>query len=122
MEKKNDDDEDELLITGTNGALRMAGMGAGLPIEVLDVDGNVIQTIEFETPLHEAQPLTQSIVNELRGVKDIGDEQHYGLVKSPARAENAVRTSEVLDVILNSYYGGCHDEFWTRSESWPGLK
>eukprot|EP00984_Skeletonema_dohrnii_P001779 scaffold586_cov112-Skeletonema_dohrnii-CCMP3373.AAC.25 len=123
-EEKND--KDELIITGTNGSLRMAGMGAGLPIEVLDVDGNVIETIEFEAPMHAAQPLIQSIVNELRGV-DIDDEkerqqqQHY-LGKSPARAENAIRTSEVLDAILNSYYGGRHDEFWTRSESWPGLK
>ncbi|KAK1734255.1 Gfo/Idh/MocA family oxidoreductase [Skeletonema marinoi] len=118
-------DEDELIITGTNGSLRMAGMGAGLPIEVLDVDGNVIETIEFEAPMHAAQPLIQSIVNELRGV-DVDDEeerqqQHY-LGKSPARAENAIRTSEVLDAILNSYYGGRHDEFWTRPESWPGLK
>jgi 1,5-anhydro-D-fructose reductase (1,5-anhydro-D-mannitol-forming) len=125
-EKKNHgqekNDEDELLITGTNGSLRMAGMGAGLPIEVLDVDGNVIETIEFEAPMHAAQPLIQSIVNELRGV-DVDDEhQQNDLVKSPARAENAVRTSEVLDAILNSYYGGRHDEFWTRSESWPGLK
>ena len=122
-EKKND--EDELIITGTNGSLRMAGMGAGLPIEVLDVDGNVIETIEFEAPMHAAQPLIQSIVNELRGV-DIDDEeerqQQHFLGKSPARAENAIRTSDVLDSILNSYYGGRHDEFWTRSESWPGLK
>jgi len=125
-EKKND--EDELIITGTNGSLRMAGMGAGLPIEVLDVDGNVIESIEFEAPMHAAQPLIQSIVNELRGV-DIDDEeerqqqqQQHCLGKSPARADNAVRTSEVLDAILNSYYGGRHDEFWTRSESWPGLK
>ena len=116
-----------MIITGTNGSLRMAGMGGGLPIQVLDVDGNVIETIEFEAPMHAAQPLIQSIVNELRGI-DIDDdeeqrqEQQHCLGKSPARAENAVRTSDVLDAILNSYYGGRHDEFWTRSETWPGLK
>lgn len=116
-EKEND--EDILLVTGTYGSLRMAGMGAGLPIEVLDMDGNVVETIEFEAPNHAAQPLIQSIVNELRGV-NIDDEQQNYLVKSPARAGNAIRTSEVLDAILNSYYGGRHDEFWLRSESWPG--
>ena len=104
-------EKDELIITGTNGSLRMGGMGAGLPIEILDADGGVVKKIEFEAPMHAAQPLIQSIVNELREID-----------KSPARAENAVRTSEVLDAILNSYYGGRHDEFWTRPESWPGLK
>lgn len=122
--EKKKNEQDELIITGTKGSLRMAGMGAGLPIEVLDVDGNVIETIEFEAPMHAAQPLIQSIVNELRDDKVVYDEQQqeHCLDRSPARAENAVRTSEVLDAILNSYYGGRHDEFWTRPESWPGLK
>ena len=125
----NADDQDELLITGTNGiSIRMAGMGAGLPIEVVDVDGRtVLQRIEFEAPMHAAQPLIQSIVNELRGgvVNDNGgrdDNNQQCLVKSPARADNAIRTSEVLDAILSSYYGGRHDEFWSRPDSWPGLK
>jgi hypothetical protein len=106
----------------------MAGMGAGLPIEVLDVDGRtVLQRIEFEAPMHAAQPLIQSIVNELRGgvVNDGGgadNNNQQRLVKSPARADNAIRTSEVLDAVLNSYYGGRHDEFWKRPDSWPGLK
>jgi glycine betaine/choline ABC-type transport system substrate-binding protein len=76
--------------------------------------------------MHAAQPLIQSIVNELRGgvVNDGGgaDNNQQCLVKSPARADNAIRTSEVLDAILNSYYGGRHDEFWKRPDSWPGLK
>jgi 1,5-anhydro-D-fructose reductase (1,5-anhydro-D-mannitol-forming) len=124
----NADDQDELLITGTNGrSIRMAGMGAGLPIEVLDVDGRtVLQRIEFEAPMHAAQPLIQSIVNELRGGVVNGggadNNNQQCLVKSPATADNAIRTSEVLDAILNSYYGGRHDEFWTRPNSWPGLK
>ena len=119
----NKNEEDELIITGTNGSLRMAGMGAGLPIEVLDVDGNVVEKIEFEAPAHAAQPLIQSIVNELREINiDEGHQKQLCLNRSPARADNAVRTSEVLDTILNSYYGGRHDEFWTRPETWAGLK
>ena len=37
-------------------------------------------------------------------------------------ADNAIRKSEVLDSIPGKYYGGRHDEFWLRSDSWPGLK
>ena len=111
----NDSEEvDELMITGSKGSLRMGGMGPGLPIEVLDTNGKVIDKIEFRAPMHSAQALIQSIVNELLEVE--------GVSKSPARAENALRTSEVLDAILGSYYGGRHDEFWTRSDTWPGLK
>ena len=106
-------DEDELVIEGSKGALLMAGMSPGMPIKVLDENGINVQTIEFEPPQHSAQRLIQSIVYELNGETDL---------KCSATASNAIRTSDVLDAILSSYYGGRHDEFWTRDESWPGLK
>ena len=74
-EEDNDDKDevDELVITGTKGSLRMAGMGAGQPIDVLDINGELIRTIEFHAPMHAALPLIQSIVNELRGLDKAGD-------------------------------------------------
>ena len=114
-----DTDVDELVIEGANGySLRMAGMGAGMPINVLDSNGNVVKTYKFEAPMHAAQPLIQTIVDELRGGLDNDDIS----MQCPARADNAIRTSEVLDSILGTYYGGRHDEFWLRSDTWPGLK
>merc|ERR1719491_389328 len=113
-------DTDELIITGIAGSsVRMGGMGAGLPINIYDNEGKLVKTIEFENPEHSAQSLIQSVVNEMRGVKDTSDGD---LIRSPARADNAIRTSEVLDTILNNYYGGRHDEFWKREDSWPGLE
>ena len=119
-EDESKEEIDELVITGNKGSIRMGGMGAGLPIDILDMNGKLIKNIEFNTPLHAAQPLIQAVVNDLRHVKD-GDEVKGDLVRSPARADNAIRTSEVLDSILGSYYGGRHDEYWQRTESWPGL-
>ncbi|KAL7527123.1 hypothetical protein ACHAWF_002047 [Thalassiosira exigua] len=113
-------DADELSITGPGGSVRMAGMGAGLPIEVLDVDGKPVRAVEFESPEHAAQPLIQAVVDELRGIGGGGGEDRPA--RSPAQADNAIRTSEVLDAILGSYYGGRHDEFWSRPNTWPGLK
>ena len=113
---KNDNDQpdvDELIIGGTKGFLRMGGMGAGLPIEILDKDRTIIQTLEFDPPEHAAQPLIQLVVGDLIGTTDMA---------CPATPDNAVRTSEVLDAILSSYYGGRHDEFWLRDRTWPGLK
>ncbi|KAL7527951.1 hypothetical protein ACHAXR_005397 [Thalassiosira sp. AJA248-18] len=115
---REEEDVDELIISGPNGSLRMAGMGAGLPIEVLDTNGNIVKTIEFDAPKHAAQPLIQSVVDELLGHRPGGGGD---LIQSPARADNAIRTSEVLDTILGPYYGGRHDEFWSRPETWPGL-
>ena len=106
-------DVDELIIDGTKGSLRMGGMGAGLPIEILDKDRTIIQTLEFRPPEHAAQPLIQLVVGDLTGTTDMG---------CLATPDNAVRTSEVLDAILSSYYGGRHDEFWLREETWPGVK
>ena len=108
---KQEDDIDELIISGPGGSLRMAGMGAGLPIELHDANGRLVKTLTFEAPKHAAQPLIQSVVDELLGLRG---------ARCPSRAENAIRTSEVLDSILGSYYGGRHDEYWRRPETWPG--
>ena len=114
---------DELVVSGPGGSVRMAAMGAGMPMRVSDADGRLVETIEFDAPEHAAQPLIQSVVNELLGDGGRGDEnQNRDLVWSPAREDNAIRTSEVLDSILGSYYGGRHDEFWMRPGTWPGLK
>ena len=90
-----------------------------MPSNVLDSIGNVVKTYEFEAPMHAAQPLIQTVVDELRA----GLDNDIGIsMQCPARADNAIRTSEVLDSILETYYGGRHDEFWLRSDTWPGLK
>jgi len=102
-------------------------MGAGQPIDVLDINGELIRTIEFHAPKHAALPLIQSIVNELRGLDKAGDDDSSSsakncLVQSLARTDNAIRTSGVLDSILGTYYGGRHDEFWSRHpDTWPSL-
>ena len=112
------DERDELIITGESGSVGMAGMGAGLPIEIYDADNKLTRTLEFDNPEHSAQPLIQAVVNEMRNVDTALD---GSLVRSPSKSANAVRTSDVLDSILGGYYGGRHDEFWKRESSWPGL-
>lgn len=115
------EDVDELVITGPGGALRMAAMGAGRPIEVLDAEGRTVRTLRFDAPAHAAQPLIQAIVDELAGRREDradGEAKRRPSARSPARAENAIRTAEVLDAILSQYYRGRHDEFWSRPKTW----
>eukprot|EP00802_Teleaulax_amphioxeia_P017557 Tamp_17718.p1 GENE.Tamp_17718~~Tamp_17718.p1 ORF type:complete len:337 (+),score=27.13 Tamp_17718:281-1291(+) len=105
--------KDELIITGPGGSLRMAGMSPSLPICVLGPKGDVVRELKFEQPQHVAQPLIQTVVDELCGVPG---------AHSPSRSDNALRTSAVLDAALTSFYGGRDDEFWARPDSWPGLQ
>lgn len=100
---------DELIIFGPKGKLRMAAMSPSLPIEVLNVEGEVVQALTFNAPKHTAQALVQMVTDELRGVG-----------QAPSRGENAIRTSKVLDAALSVYYGGREDEFWLREGDWPG--
>ena len=102
---------DELVITGPKGFIKMVGMSPFLPISVYDHSNVLLKQVDFDAPEHTAQPLIQSITNDLRGVS-----------RAPflSFGDNAVRASQVLDIVLNSYYGGREIGFWERPNSWPG--
>jgi len=109
-----EDSLDELIIQGTKGSLRMPAMSPSLPVQVLDANGSVVKVLSFEAPHHTAQPMVQSITNELAGN---ASEEDTACI---SRGDNAVRTSKVLDTVLSSYYDRRDDEFWLRPETWPG--
>ena len=109
-----DDPVDELRIIGSNGkSLQMAGQSPSAPIYVMDANNDTIEQeiTSFHVPNHTTQPLLQMIVNELRGKEG----------KSPSRTDNALRTSQVLDTALSSFYGNRDIGFWDHPETWPGL-
>ena len=85
----------------------MAAMSPSLPVSVLDADGTLLRQLSFEAPEHPAQRLIQSCTDELRGV---------GGERCKSRADNALRTSRVLDTVLGSFYGGRDDDFWLRRQ------
>jgi hypothetical protein len=43
-----------------------------------------------------------------------------GRTNCPSTGESARRTSEVMDRVLEGYYGGRTDAFWLRPATWPG--
>ncbi len=97
---------DRIEITGSNGTLATPCFDLH-PIE-LTVDGRTEQ-IEIGTPDHVHQPMIQAIVDELNGNG-----------QSPSTGASALRTSEIIDTVLDDYYGGRAGAFWERPESWPG--
>jgi len=101
--------EDFFQITGTIGRLTFSTFG-NEPLRLETADG-AVHEFPFSPPQHVAQPLIQTVVDELRG---------QGTCPSPGIA--AIRTSSVMDTVLASYYGGRDDDFWNRKDTWPGWR
>ncbi len=93
---------DCLEVVGRRATLRAAVFSTE-PIELWRA-GSVTH-VDTEQPDHVHQPLVQTIADELAGVG-----------RCPSTGASALRTSLVIDRILESYYGGREDAFWERPE------
>jgi 1,5-anhydro-D-fructose reductase (1,5-anhydro-D-mannitol-forming) len=97
---------DEITLGGTAGRLVFSTFG-NEPIRLETRDG--AQTFDRPNPPHVQQPLIQTVVNAL-----------LGRGECPSTGESATRTSAIMDTVLDAYYGGRADAFWTRPSTWPG--
>ncbi len=99
---------DLITIVGEQASLTLSTFG-NEPVRLKGHDGE--QIFDLPNPKTIQQPLIQTIVDHLQG---------HGA--SPSTGETAARTSHVMDAALQNYYGGRGDEFWARSDSWPGRR
>jgi 1,5-anhydro-D-fructose reductase (1,5-anhydro-D-mannitol-forming) len=100
--------EDAIEITGTLGKLTFSVFG-NEPLRLETAAG--VEPFDLPNPLHIQQPLVQSIVDEL-----------HGQGRCPSTGVTAARTARVMDQVLDGYYGGRDDAFWTRPQTWPGRR
>ena len=98
--------EDALEFSGTAGRLSLSVFGTE-PLRLETARG--IEHFELPTPAHVAQPLIQTVVDDL-----------LGRGPCPSTGESARRTTVVMDRVLAGYYGGRDDAFWARPTTWPG--
>jgi len=98
--------EESFDITGTEGRLTFSVFG-NEPLQLEDAGGTA--TVARPNPPHVAQPLIQAVVDDL-----------LGRGTCPSTGVSARRATQVMDAVLAGYYGGRADEFWKRSETWPG--
>jgi predicted dehydrogenase len=98
--------EDILEFTGTEGRVTV-NFFANDPVRLETARG--IESFDLPNPPHVAQPLIQTVVDDL-----------LGRGNCPSTAESARRTQAVMDTVLSAYYGGRDDAFWTRPQTWPG--
>ena len=100
--------EDWLDFIGTAGRLTLPVFGTE-PLRLETAAG--VETFDIPNPPHIEQPLIQSIVDQL-----------HGRGQCPSTGATALRTAWVMDQVLADYYGTRDDDFWTRSETWPGRR
>ncbi len=98
--------EDILEFTGIAGRVSLAVFSSD-PIRLETAQG--VEQLDIPTPLHIAQPLIQTVVDDL-----------LGRGTCPSTGESARRTSVIMDRLLEHYYGGRSDAFWNRASTWPG--
>jgi predicted dehydrogenase len=103
-----DQSEEVIVFTGTEGRITISTFGQE-PVKL--ERGQTTEVFDLPNPVHVQQPLIETIVGQL-----------LGKGACPSTGETALRTSRVMDVVLESYYGGRSDAFWTREESWPGRR
>lgn len=99
---------DECVIEGSAGRLTFSVFG-NEPLRLETREG--VQSLDRPHPPHVQQPLIQTVVDAL-----------HGRGECASTGESARRTSAVMDAVLDAYYGGRADAFWTRPDTWPGRR
>jgi predicted dehydrogenase len=96
--------EDTLEFRGTAGRLSFTFFD-GDPVQLETARG--VEHFDIPTPPHVAQPLIQTVVDDL-----------LGRGTCPSTGESARRTQHVMDRVLTEFYAGREDAFWARPNSW----
>jgi predicted dehydrogenase len=102
--------DDTMRITGTEGEAVFSVFGAE-PLRLVRGGDGAGEVFDLPHPPHVAQPMIQSVVDDL-----------LGRAACPSTGESARRTSRIMDQVLAGYYGGRDDAFWQRPESWSGRR
>ena len=109
--------EDILTIVGSAGRILVPSLMNGETIHVEAVNGEgggferVAEYVDHP-PQVVQRPFVASVIEALR----TGD-----VTRCASTAASALRTASAIDAILNQYYGGRTDEFWSRPATWPPL-
>jgi predicted dehydrogenase len=103
-----DQHEELILFSGTEGRVTISTFGQE-PVKL--ERGKESEFFDLPNPVHVQQPLIATIVGQLQGKG-----------ACPSTGETALRTTRVMDAVLDSYYGGRADAFWARPATWPGRR
>jgi 1,5-anhydro-D-fructose reductase (1,5-anhydro-D-mannitol-forming) len=99
---------DLIEIAGTDGEISLSTF-ANEPVRL--TRGGESESLDLPNPPHIQRPLIETIVRQLNGMG-----------ACPSTGVTALRTARLMDAVLDRYYGGRGDAFWSRPETWPGRR
>jgi len=95
---------DRMTVTGSTGTMEFSVHGKQ-DIKVWDHHGNLLQDLLIPDPVTVEQPMVQTVVEDL-----------LGRGRCLSCAEDVLSTYQVIDQVLDAYYGGRQDDFWNHPE------
>ncbi|MBW2500215.1 MAG: phytanoyl-CoA dioxygenase family protein [Deltaproteobacteria bacterium] len=122
---------DELLIEGVDGGLRLQGMSTTSPV-VLEIDAAAAllqSTTYVQRNLRKIQKKLKLSFDERHRFSDVTP--HRPMLEwiveeigqgGKGSGAAALRSSEVMNGALETYYGGRNDAFWERPQTWNSIR
>lgn len=95
---------DRMQVMGTNGSMEFSVHGK-TDVIVRDADGNVTEQFDLPDPKTVEQPMVQSVVEDLLGIS-----------QCESKAKEVLVTYQIIDKVLDGFYGGRSDDFWNHPE------
>lgn len=95
---------DRMRVSGSKGTMEFSVHGK-TDVIVRDLNGHVIEAFDLPDPRTVEQPMVQSVVEDLLGI---------GHCES--KAAEVLCTYDVIDQVLDGFYGGRGDDFWNHPE------
>jgi len=107
--------EDQIIIDGTQGRLKF-GCFNNDPITLQYIGESSPRSVEASIVDHVHQPLVEEMMKDLQQWKLTGEFKEEETFCSSTGTE-AMKTTGVMDTVLNEYYSGRECEFWCRFTS-----
>ena len=95
---------DRMTVTGTAGSMEFSVHGK-TDVIVRDLDGTVIEQFDLPDPKTVEQPMVQSVVEDLLETSEC-----------ESKAKEVLVTYDIIDKVLDEFYGGRSDDFWNHPE------
>ena len=95
---------DRIHVLGMNGSMEFSIHGK-TDVIIRNIQDEVIEQIEIPDPKTVEQPMVQSVVEDLIGISEC-----------ESKARNVLVTYEIIDKVLDEFYGGRADDFWNHQE------
>ena len=95
---------DRMLVTGTDGTMEFSVHGK-TDVIVKDIHGNVVEEFDLPDPKTVEEAMVQSVVEDLLGISEC-----------ESKAKDVLVTYQIIDEVLDEFYGGRSDDFWNHPE------